>query len=475
MKKWYIIASFFALFSVAGFAYAATGQPDFSQVSEISTTGGFQQLLGTSTDTTYNGTISSLTAFLISCDGNGTDSTLVIYDDTAVTHTSTYVLSHSFASGTAYSETWNFPPYVFTPGHAYHFTMGVLSSSCVKTLGAADPISWPYGIAKNNDTGLEPTPVVDLYFTSNFNMTGFTAPSTSTIVQLAWPPDGSTVNRLYWWPVNIASPIPFASSVDRQNIVVRYSITPPGSSTIYEADTLFKWNGGLDSNGIVWIEGNQARHTIPDGTVISAQAAYVIQYNDLRPQQEYDSNITTFTVDKGAALSTSSIGGIAQSGPNPNPYSTSTSPFKKTGPLFTIYPCGAYTVPLLGTFENPFCLTSNWVKLFLNSMDDSITTAYTNLRDGLLQVFPINIYNHLLTDFKQPAMCAYTTGEIDVHIGSAPNIAVFSSSSFNAKMSAAGAGNYRDIVDFILYALTGGVILIWSIMAFAWATNHKEQ
>lgn len=462
-----IVAIILSSFGLVHFTHASTGQPNFSAVTDISTAGSFSQTLGTSTDASFSGTVSNFSAFLDACDFTGTDATFSLLDQTAATTVRNVSISHLFASGTVAGFTWSFTPYVFIPDHSYAFTIGILNSGCVITLGSSDPSAWPYGEARNSTTGLLPLPVQDLYFTANFNNTGFSTPSSSTLVQLAWPPDGATVNKLFWWPISISNPIPFSSSVLEQDISVKYSLTPAGSSTTYQIDTQ-EWNGGLDSKGLVWIDANQAHFPVPHDrtTAVTAQAVYTIKYTDLSTPSEYDSGLVNFTIDKTVPLSTSSLGQTAQTVGNPNPYSTS-SPFSIVGPIFTLTPCGDYTIPFFGTFIDPFCSASNAVFAFLNGIVDSLKRQVNAFAKGLLSVFPLNVITHLHNDIVAASTLSTATSTTIRIPFNGKNYTLISSSSISSDTQALGLNNFRAFADMLMYSFTGLLMILGAVLVVA--------
>jgi hypothetical protein len=465
------------VFMLLPWAYAATGQSDFSQSSQVSITGGFNQELGTSTASTYGGVnpISTFTAKILSCDVlGGTAATFSLFDNTAAAYVYNGLSNtHSFTQNQTYTETWNFTPYVFLDGHDYRVSIGILGSSCVQTFGSSASSSWPFGNATNNDTGFTPVPVQDIYFTSNFDATltsGNTPSTPASDVLLLWPgtPGSFSVPGFAKFHLFINNFIPLGSSTGayRESLSIRYRFNDPLDSTSSQEIERINSISTDGAFGTIWrhpASGDVYIPTSPDlsdiqnatNTPVYAQPVYTIQYSS--------SGVEGLKVVYGGLYHFN----LSSNAPEPSgPYAVGTGPYSRNPALLVPVSCDFWNI--FGyQFPDPVCTTVNAIKRFGSD-------AMTTLKDGVSRwtaIFPINIFKHLSDDF---AAAADTTTSTDVQFKFIDKTyTVLSSTSLTSAADSIGFTGYRSFFDYLMYALTGVFIIVVGILAVSWLTTKE--
>lgn len=193
-----------------------------------------------------------------------------------------------------------------------------------------------------------------------------------------------------------------------------------------------------------------------------------------------------FTVDKGVSLHlgeykakafllNASSGIIAQSGWNsftviaPDYGATIASTVSALqGGIFQLDECDDGSFLTVGV-SGMACQAINAFKTLGNSIFSNMLLIGDALGSIVKGVFPINIIVHLSDDLKNPVMQSASSSLQMKFINT--NLTVITSSSITSAASGMGFQNIRGFLNYLMYAITGVLMILTSFSALYWIKN----
>jgi hypothetical protein len=130
--------------------------------------------------------------------------------------------------------------------------------------------------------------------------------------------------------------------------------------------------------------------------------------------------------------------------------------------LFPLSVCPSDYTLGIPSVPTAVCGVSNGFKSFLNYLAESMTTATAKLGALIQKVFPLNIYAHIDHDFKNYVRA--TSTDLSFNVGGQTQ--TFVTSTTLDSMSTRLGFNYKTIIDYILYAMTGIMLIVGTVVLF---------
>lgn len=190
-----------------------------------------------------------------------------------------------------------------------------------------------------------------------------------------------------------------------------------------------------------------------------------------------------FTVDKGVSLHlghyqakafllNASSGIIAQS---------SWNDFTVLSPDYGATIASTVSVLQGGIFQLDECEDGSFLTVGVSGMVCQATNAFKSLGNIIFSnmlmigdavgsivkgIFPINIIVHLSEDLKNPTIQNVTSTHSVKFINT--NLVLLSSSSITSAATGMGFQNFRQFINYLMYAITGVIMIIAAILAVSW-------
>jgi len=461
MKKPIFIAVAIGALSFAGFAHAANlEQTGFASSTTCSPSGagGAVQVLGSG----LYGTVSAgVQIYFTPCTSGNYGVVMELAEPGFGGVVISETLNTDFVAGVPVLYSFGTAAY-FTLNADRFYTIGVSSAStsaAISVNGSLSISSYPNGAADHSTPGYE-NGVADLYFSiPGVGYTPSQATATGT-VSIVKPENGGTTYEFDFFDVQATTTLP-----ERQLVGVRFS-----ASSSVNLDEATNW---------VQVMNKTTRESTSTGALV---------YEDFTQENDKDGTFETFVYkiptlvtnrnqekvwyfkayvydDAGNIVASSSpIAAFVK-------YSTTNVTTPTSTPTSTAYffiehvcPDVSFFDPV-GSFQAVGCNIQNWIRGLANEIFHGSEVLMNNFIATIQKGFPLNIFKHLSNDFNIAKANRQAFVDVDMTFPNGFRATYLSSSTPDYIVAKIGI-DYRNILDYIVYAVTGGLMLLGAVVVF---------
>jgi hypothetical protein len=136
------------------------------------------------------------------------------------------------------------------------------------------------------------------------------------------------------------------------------------------------------------------------------------------------------------------------------------------GGFFTLQNCADPTISS-STLSEITCNVTNSFKSFGNTIFSNVSLIFKKVGTLLTNnIFPFSTFSHISYDLRHPIISTSTSAAPIIPRGASGDnpYFTFSSGTIQTAANKVGLHNYRDLIDYLMYGITGAIIIILSIV-----------